>query len=136
MSNDEKVVAILRSLANNSDIKDALDKFGLRIFFANNGLHITHNAKEFTKLADSYNRCTIVGLWPGTVDTVSAITDEYAVFIHVTKIGGEDTYSSIIYTDRVNKTDQTINNPLNNLSLIKRAIRRLQRFKRLIKKKR
>lgn len=136
MSNDERVVAILRSLANNSDIKDALDKFGLRMFFANNGLHITHNAKEFTKLADSYNRCAIVGLWPGTVDTVSAITDEYAVFIHVTKIGGEDTYSSIIYTDRINKTDQTINNPLNNLSLIKRAMRRLQRFKKLIKKKR
>ena len=47
-----------------------------------------------------HNRCVEVGLWPGTVDTVSAITDEYAVFIHVTKIGGEDTYSSIIYTDR------------------------------------
>ena len=49
------------------------------MFFANNGLHITKNAKDFTKLADSYNRCTAVGLWPGTVDTVSAMTNEYGV---------------------------------------------------------
>lgn len=131
MSNDDKkVTTILQQLANDYEIKKVLDNFGLRMFFANNGLHITKNSKDYTKLADSYNRCTAVGLWPGTVDSVSAMTNEYGVLIHVTKISGEYTYSSIVYADRINKTEKTIENPLNDLSLIERVKRRIKKLKR------
>ena len=126
-----KVNTVLQDLANNQDIPSILNHWGLRMFYSNGGLHIAKNTVDFTKLADSYNKCTYAELWPDNVETVSVTTKEYAVIIHVTSIGGEYTYSSITYVDRINKDEETVNNPLNDIN----ALQRLSLYFKNIKKK-